>query len=134
MSQTNTSPESPDLDAVRRSIRAICQRYDLDYWRKVDSARAYPTEFMATVAEAGYFGTLISPAYGGLGLGPGVASVVVEEINRAGGDGPSERADGHLGAVERAGTEAQKQRPPASRRASAGFSPWPRRSPTAAPT
>ncbi len=111
MSQTNTSPESPDLDAVRRSIRALCQRYDLDYWRKVDSARAYPTEFMATVAEAGYFGTLISPAYGGLGLGPGVASVVVEEINRAGGDAATVNAQMAIcGAVERAGTEAQKQR------------------------
>jgi acyl-CoA dehydrogenase len=98
-------------DEVRRAIRAICQRFDPDYWRRIDEARAYPADFMATVGEAGYFGTLIDPAYGGLGLGPGVAGVVVEEINRAGGDAAVVNAQMAIcGTLERAGTEEQKQR------------------------
>jgi acyl-CoA dehydrogenase len=109
------SPEAADVDAerdeVRRSIRAICAKFDVDYWRRVDASKAYPAEFMATVGEAGYFGTLIAPAYGGLGLGAGVASIVVEEINRAGGDAAIVNAQMAIcGTLERAGTEEQKQR------------------------
>lgn len=98
-------------DEVRRAIGAICKRFDLEYWRKIDAAKAYPEEFMKVVGEAGYFGTLIAPEYGGLGLGPGVASVIVEEINRSGGDAAIVNAQMAIcGTLERAGTEEQKQR------------------------
>src|SRR5262245_5906401 len=113
MSETSERPTDVEGERaeVRRSIRAICQRFDLDYWRRIDAARGYPAEFMATVGEAGYFGTLIAPAYGGLGLGPAVASIVVEEINRAGGDAAIVNAQMAIcGTLERAGTEEQKQR------------------------
>jgi acyl-CoA dehydrogenase len=98
-------------DEVRRSIRAICQRFDGDYWRRIDAQRLYPEEFMHVVGEAGYFGTLIAPEYGGLGLGVGVASIVVEEINRSGGDAAIVNAQMAIcGTLERAGTEEQKRR------------------------
>lgn len=109
------SAEPADTDAerdeVRRSIRAICQRFGVEYWRRVDAQKGYPDEFMATVAEAGYFGTLIAPEYGGLGLGAATASIVVEEINRAGGDAATVNAQMAIcGTLERAGTEEQKSR------------------------
>ncbi len=96
---------------VRRSIRAICKRFDVDYWRRIDEQKGYPEELMKTVGEAGYFGTLIAPAYGGLGLGAGVASIVVEEINRSGGDAAIVNAQMAIcSTLERVGTEEQKQR------------------------
>jgi alkylation response protein AidB-like acyl-CoA dehydrogenase len=119
MSEPNVLPtaptDAPDADAerdeVRKAIRAICAKYDAEYWRKVDAEKAYPTEFMRVVGEAGYFGTLIAPEYGGLGLGAGVASIIVEEINRSGGDAAIVNAQMAIcGTLERAGTEEQKQR------------------------
>jgi acyl-CoA dehydrogenase len=103
--------DRPELDEVRRAIRAICQRFDGEYWRRIDRLRLYPDDFMRVVGEAGYFGTLIAPEYGGLGLGPAMASVVVEEINRTGGDAAIVNAQMAIcGTLERAGTEEQKQR------------------------
>ena len=52
------------------------QRFDLEYWRKVDAERAFPTEFFETMAHTGYFGTFIPEAYGGVDAGPRVASVL----------------------------------------------------------
>lgn len=109
----SAEPADPDAerDEVRRSIRAICQRFGVEYWRRVDGQKGYPDEFMATVGEAGYFGTLISPEYGGLGLGAATASIVVEEINRAGGDAATVNAQMAIcGTLERAGTQEQKRR------------------------
>lgn len=98
-------------DEVRRSIRGICRRFDADYWRRIDAAKGYPAELMATLGDAGYFGALIPEAYGGLGLGPGVAGIVVEELNREGGDAAVVNAQMAIcGTLERAGTEEQKQR------------------------
>jgi acyl-CoA dehydrogenase len=107
----DAAADRPELDEVRRAIRAVCQRFDGDYWRRIDSQRLYPDDFMRVVGEAGYFGTLIAPAYGGLGLGPAVASIIVEEINRSGGDAAIVNAQMAIcGTLERAGTEEQKQR------------------------
>lgn len=104
-------PATVAYEEVRQAIRGICKRFDLDYWRQVDSTKAYPEEFMKTVGEAGYFGTLIAPQYGGLGLGAGVASIIVEEINRSGGDAAIVNAQMAIcSTLERAGTEEQKQR------------------------
>jgi acyl-CoA dehydrogenase len=117
MDPTDPGPAAPDIDdgsaehaEVRRSIRSICRRFDVDYWRKIDEAKAYPEELMKTMGEAGYFGALIAPEYGGLGLGAGVASIVVEEINRAGGDAAIVNAQMAICmTLERVGTEEQKK-------------------------
>lgn len=71
---------------VRAALAPAMQRFGPDYWREHDAERTFPTEFFDTVAKAGYFGTFIPEEYGGVGAGPHVASVVVEEINRSGGD------------------------------------------------
>ena len=76
-------------DEVRAALGPTLQRFGPDYWLEQDSKKAFPTEFFETIAAAGYFGTFIPEAYGGANAGARVASVLVEEINRAGGDAAS---------------------------------------------
>ena len=78
--------ERPDLVEIRDALRKLLQRFGPDYWRECDTKRAFPLEFVNVMAEAGYLGVLIPEQFGGLGLGTSVASVIVEEINRSGGD------------------------------------------------
>src|SRR5688572_24918949 len=82
----HVSAEAPELEAVRQAVRGIMRRYDVDYWRRLDEHKQFPSEFFEAMAAAGYFGTLIPEAYGGSDAGAEVASVIVEEINRQGGD------------------------------------------------
>jgi acyl-CoA dehydrogenase len=75
----------------------------------MDSQRAFPVKAFETIGEAGYFGTLIPVEYGGSDAGPAVASVVVEEINRAGGDAASINAQMTIcGTLLRDGTDEQR--------------------------
>ncbi len=73
-------------DEVRAAVRSALDRFGPDYWREQDANKSFPTEFFDTIGRAGYFGTFIPEAYGGADAGAAVASVLVEEINRAGGD------------------------------------------------
>ncbi len=77
---------SDTADEVRSALRPTLERFGPDYWREQDTKKTFPTEFFQTIGDAGYFGTFIPEAYGGADAGPIVASVLVEEINRAGGD------------------------------------------------
>lgn len=77
---------SPIADEVRAAIRPSLERFGPDYWRLQDSNKAFPTAFFEAIGEAGYFGTFVPEAYGGADAGPVVASVLVEEVNRTGGD------------------------------------------------
>lgn len=77
---------SDTADEVRSAIRPTLARFGPDYWRDQDARKVFPAEFFETIGDAGYFGTFIPEAYGGADAGPIVASVLVEEINRAGGD------------------------------------------------
>ncbi len=104
-------PSPAELDEVRRAIVAILARFDHDYWRTCDSERAFPDAFFATMAEAGYFGTLISAAYGGVDAGYATASVVVEEINKSGGDATTINAQMTIcGTLARDGNDEQRER------------------------
>jgi acyl-CoA dehydrogenase len=101
--------DRPDLLPVRDSLRRILSRFGPDYWRTCDTHRAFPTDFMAVMAEAGYLGVLIPEAHGGLELGPSVASLIVEEINQSGGDGAVVNAQMAIcGTVVRDGTDEQR--------------------------
>lgn len=99
------------VDEVRAALGPALQRFGPDYWREQDAAKTFPTAFFDTIGEAGYFGTFIPEAYGGLDAGARVASVLVEEINRAGGDAASVNAQMAIcRTLVLHGTEAQKQR------------------------
>jgi acyl-CoA dehydrogenase len=99
-----------ELAEVRRSLRTICSRHGIEYWRETDRARRYPEEFMRTMAEAGFLGALIPQPFGGTDAGPGVASVVVEEVNRSGGDAAVVNAQMAIcGTLVRHGSEEQRR-------------------------
>lgn len=104
-------PEDSVADEVRAAIGPALQRFGPDYWREQDANRAFPVEFFDSIGALGYFGTFIPEAYGGLDAGARVASVLVEEINRAGGDASSVNAQMAIcRTLVLHGSEEQKQR------------------------
>ena len=40
-------------DSLRNGVRDLCLRFPDPYWRELDSRRAYPTEFVQVLTEAG---------------------------------------------------------------------------------
>ena len=106
----NRSADSA-AEEVRGAIGPIMERFGPDYWREQDANGAFPTEFFDTIGEAGYFGTFIPENYDGLDAGARVASVLVEEINRAGGDASSVNAQMAIcRTLVLHGSEEQKQK------------------------
>jgi acyl-CoA dehydrogenase len=96
---------------IREPVRALCGRYTGEYWRKLDEAREYPEEFVAALTQAGWLAALIPPDYGGAGLGITEASVILEEINRTGGNSAACHAQMYImGTILRHGSEDQKRR------------------------
>ncbi|NDG42368.1 MAG: acyl-CoA dehydrogenase [Betaproteobacteria bacterium] len=57
-----------------------------EYFQKIDREHAFPDEFVTALTKAGWLSALIPEQYGGSGLGLAEASVIMEEINRAGGN------------------------------------------------
>ena len=96
---------------IRDAVRALCAEFPGDYHRKVDAARAYPEAFVDALTKAGWMAALIPTEYGGSGLGLAEASVIMEEINRAGGNsGACHGQMYNMGTLLRHGSSAQKQR------------------------
>jgi len=71
---------------IRDAVRDLCKSYPDEYHREVDAKRAYPAEFVQALTAAGWLAALIPQEYGGSGLGLAEASVIMEEINRSGGN------------------------------------------------
>ena len=95
---------------IRDAVRALCAEFPDEYHRKIDEARAYPEEFVDALTKAGWMAALIPEAYGGSGLGLTEASVIMEEINRSGGN--SGACHGQMYVINtliKHGSEAQKQ-------------------------
>ncbi|MFV0283560.1 MAG: acyl-CoA dehydrogenase family protein [Castellaniella sp.] len=94
---------------IRDAIRGLCAQFGDAYFRRVDEQRGYPAEFVDALTRAGWLSALIPEAYGGSGLGLTEASVIMEEINRAGGNsGACHGQMYNMGTVLRHGSEAQK--------------------------
>ena len=101
-------PRHKDL---REAIRALCQDFPAAYFRKVDAGRAYPEAFVDALTRAGWLAALIPQEYGGSGLGLAEASVILEEINRCGGNsGACHGQMYNMGTLLRHGSDAQKRR------------------------
>src|ERR1700686_2805446 len=84
--QDPSVPEpGPDFhESLRQGVRELCRRFPDPYWRELDAQRAYPTEFVRVLTEAGYLAALIPEEYGGAGLAITEAAIILEEINRSG--------------------------------------------------
>ncbi|HYW92370.1 MAG TPA: acyl-CoA dehydrogenase family protein [Gammaproteobacteria bacterium] len=95
---------------LRNGVRRICDRYGPAYWRELDRNGEYPTAFVDEITAAGYLAALIPEEYGGSGLGVTEASIILEEINRSGGNAAVCHAQVYImGALLRHGSKAQKQ-------------------------
>ena len=79
-----TGPD--DFSDIREGVRAVCAEFPDEYHRRIDYERAYPEEFVAALTRAGWMAALIPEEYGGSGLSLMAASVIMEEINRTGGN------------------------------------------------
>jgi acyl-CoA dehydrogenase len=95
---------------IRDAVRALCSQFPDDYHRKIDEQRGYPEAFVAALTRAGWLAALIPQEHGGAGLGLAEASVILEEINRAGGNsGACHGQMYNMGTLLRHGSEAQKR-------------------------
>ena len=100
-----------DHQDIRDAVRALCATFPPEYHRGIDQKRGYPKEFVNALTEAGWLAAMIPEEYGGSGLGLTEASVIMEEINRAGGNsGACHGQMYNMGTLLRHGSEAQKQR------------------------
>jgi acyl-CoA dehydrogenase len=95
---------------IREPVRALCAAYGSAYWQQIDEERGYPDAFVRTLTEEGWLAALIPQEYGGAGLGLAEASVILEEINRCGGNsGACHGQLYNMGTLLRHGSEAQKR-------------------------
>src|SRR5215468_2668201 len=107
----NTLPAPDRHQELREAMRALCSGFDDGYWRKIDSERGYPEAFVEALTRAGWLAALIPAEYGGSGLGLAEASVIMEEINRAGGNsGACHGQMYNMGTLVRHGSEEQRKR------------------------
>jgi acyl-CoA dehydrogenase len=103
-------PDRADrFSEIREGVRALCGEFPPAYFREVDARRGYPEEFVAALTKAGWLAALIPQEYGGSGLGVTEASVIMEEINRAGGNaGACHGQMYNMGTLLRHGSAEQK--------------------------
>ena len=95
---------------IRDGVRALCAEFPDEYHRKIDEARTYPEAFVDALTKAGWLAAMIPQEYGGSGLGLAEASVIMEEINRSGGNsGACHGQMYNMGTLLRHGSEAQKK-------------------------
>ena len=104
------APNQPAHQDIRDAIRSLCAQFPADYFRQVDEERGYPEAFVKALTEAGWLAALIPVEYGGSGLGLVEASVIMEEINRCGGNsGACHGQMYNMGTLLRHGSKLQKE-------------------------
>src|ERR1700758_3632143 len=96
---------------IREAVRDLCHQFSSEYFRKIDEERGYPEAFVDALTKAGWLAALIPQEYGGSGLGLTEASVIMEEINRAGGNsGACHGQMYNMGTLLRHGSAEQKKK------------------------
>ena len=106
-----TSVVNEDRQAIREAVRSLCKSFPDTYWRDLDKRGEYPQDFVNALTSSGYLAVLIPEEYGGAGLGVTEAGIILEEINRSGGNPGACHAQMYtMGTLLRHGNEEQKQR------------------------
>ena len=101
--------ETPHAE-IREEVGKLCARFAPEYWRRLDAARGYPTEFVRALTEAGYLSVLIPEEYGGSGLPLSAAAAILETIHASGGNGAACHAQMYImGTILRHGSPEQKR-------------------------
>ena len=104
----HTTPDQ--YQDIRDAVRDLCVQFPDEYHRKVDEKRAYPEEFVNALTQAGWMAALIPQEYGGSGLSMAEASVIMEEINRSGGNSGACHGQMYvMNSIVRSGSETQKK-------------------------
>lgn len=94
---------------IREAVAKLCSQFPGEYWRALDRERAYPTEFVIALTEAGYLSALIPEEFGGAGLPIGAAAATLEEVQKSGGNGGACHAQMYImGTLLRHGNHEQK--------------------------
>jgi len=103
-------PQTENYQDVRDGVRALCAQYPDEYHRGIDAQRGYPEAFVKALTDAGWMAAMIPQEYGGSGLGLAEASVIMEEINRSGGNaGACHGQMYNMGTLLRHGSDVQKR-------------------------
>ncbi|MDO9074458.1 MAG: acyl-CoA dehydrogenase family protein [Rubrivivax sp.] len=103
--------EADEHQDIRDAVRQLCRQFPDTYFREVDTRKAYPEAFVNALIGAGWLAAMIPEAYGGTGLGLTAASVIMEEINRCGGNAGAVHGQMYnMGTLLRSGSPAQKDR------------------------
>lgn len=103
-------PHPDQYQDLRDALRELCKQYPDEYFRRIDAQDSYPESFIESLTEAGWLAAMIPEEYGGSGLGLADASVIMEEINRNGGNaGACHGQMYNMGTLLRHGSEQQKQ-------------------------
>jgi acyl-CoA dehydrogenase len=96
---------------LRDGVRAVCAAFGSAYWQRVGAASGYPEEFVTALTDAGWLAALIPAEFGGSGLGVTEASVILEEVNRSGGNSGACHAQMYImGTLLRHGSAEQKEK------------------------
>lgn len=67
------------------SARQIGERFGLEYWRRQDAAKAFPSEYWHAVCDAGLCGVALPVEHGGSGLGMMEMALIIESLAATGG-------------------------------------------------
>src|SRR3982751_207362 len=103
--------QTDEHQEIRDAVRALCAGFPDEYFRQVDAERAYPEKFVDALMQAGWLAAMIPEEYGGTGLGLTAASVIMEEINRSGGNSGAVHGQMYnMGTLLRNGSKAQKEK------------------------
>ncbi len=98
-----------DQKALKAAVYELCKQYSPAYWQELDAKREYPDALVNDLTKAGYLAVLIPQEYGGAGLGIMEGALILEEINRSGGNAGACHAQMYImGTVLRHGSEQQK--------------------------
>jgi acyl-CoA dehydrogenase len=107
---TTTHDETETRKDLRSLVDQICRDFPDTYWQKVDAEDAYPEDFVQALTATGALGALIPEEYGGLGLGLGDGSAILEQINYNGANSGAIHAQLYtMNAVLHHGSEEQKK-------------------------
>jgi acyl-CoA dehydrogenase len=100
-----------DRQAIRQGVRELCRGFPSAYWRDIDKHEKYPQEFVDALTASDYLAALVPEEYGGAGLGVTEAGIILEEINRSGGNPGACHAQMYtMGTLLRHGSDEQKRR------------------------
>ena len=109
---------TPEQKQIRQAVAEVCADFPGEYWRELDANKGYPEAFVKALTEGGWLAALIPEEYGGGGLSLLEASLILEQINRSGGNSAACHAQMYImGTLVRHGSQQQKQKylPPLAR-------------------